>query len=298
MRTATALEMPKATIQIELLGSLSSREGERRMTDELRVRLCCLLPPGFNVRLMRIPYCCVFMSLCCTLATRLPTTIQAQPPVPGTIADTFSEPFPDLSEDEADRISGFDQNSNLSDDPQRNTEADSAINAIDSSDSKKSAVTTLQPIGGGDEFSPISSFRPNTALSGTVPENTSTSGFLRTGKLSLDLSSGRNPQHPTRLTRREHFYHAPLYFEDAELERCGRSLGAFQPIISAAHFFGTVPLVPYKVAHHPPYRTVRALEDCPSCGRYHCWDNLFPQIDGPAALFEAAAITGLIYLIP
>lgn len=53
------------------------------------------------------------------------------------------------------------------------------------------------------------------------------------------------------------FYHKPLYFEQPNLERygIGRSR-VVQPIISSVHFFGSIPLVPYKtLTHHPREKT-------------------------------------------
>lgn len=45
----------------------------------------------------------------------------------------------------------------------------------------------------------------------------------------------------------------PLYFEEVQLERYGNSLGPIrQPIVSAAHFFATVPLLPYYMGAYPP----------------------------------------------
>ena len=44
----------------------------------------------------------------------------------------------------------------------------------------------------------------------------------------------------------------PLYFEEPQLERYGHSTGRFtQPIVSAVHFFATVPLLPYFMGVYP-----------------------------------------------
>ncbi len=47
-----------------------------------------------------------------------------------------------------------------------------------------------------------------------------------------------------------HYYflcHDPLYFEEIALERYGDVCNShLQPFISAGHFFGTLPLVPFK----------------------------------------------------
>ena len=41
--------------------------------------------------------------------------------------------------------------------------------------------------------------------------------------------------------------HKPLYFEDWNLERYGHSHGPLDPVFSAAHFFVTLPILPYKM---------------------------------------------------
>ena len=42
--------------------------------------------------------------------------------------------------------------------------------------------------------------------------------------------------------------HKPLYFEEVALERYGHTVGlGLQPVVSAAHFFLTVPVLPYKM---------------------------------------------------
>ena len=55
------------------------------------------------------------------------------------------------------------------------------------------------------------------------------------------------------------FAHNPLYFEDALLERHGQDHGVLQPIHSAAHFFGTIPLWPAMMAIEKPWECVYSL---------------------------------------
>lgn len=50
------------------------------------------------------------------------------------------------------------------------------------------------------------------------------------------------------------FTFRPLYFEERALERNGRSIGILQPGLSFVHFFGTVPMLPYKMGANPPSR--------------------------------------------
>jgi len=49
------------------------------------------------------------------------------------------------------------------------------------------------------------------------------------------------------------FYHKPLYFEQPNLERYGQgTYRCLQPAASSIHFFGTIPLLPYKIlTQHP-----------------------------------------------
>ncbi len=54
--------------------------------------------------------------------------------------------------------------------------------------------------------------------------------------------------------------HKPLYFENVSLERYGHSAGPVrQPILSAAHFFGSVILLPYTSKLYPPTECQYAL---------------------------------------
>lgn len=92
--------------------------------------------------------------------------------------------------------------------------------------------------------------------------------------------------------------HKPLYFEEVGLERYGHSAGPIlQPLISGAHFFATVPILPYKMGIEPPGECVYDLG-------YYRPGSCAPRIILPiglslrGALFEAGAATGLAFLIP
>jgi hypothetical protein len=88
----------------------------------------------------------------------------------------------------------------------------------------------------------------------------------------------------------------PLYFEETQLERYGH-VAPLQPVISGAHFFLNIAVLPYKMGINPPHECQYAL------GYYRpgsCAPWLVPPIPlsvrGAAA--EAAVITGLSPLIP
>jgi hypothetical protein len=92
--------------------------------------------------------------------------------------------------------------------------------------------------------------------------------------------------------------HKPLYFEEEGLERYGHSTGPIsQPFVSAAHFFGTIPVLAYKMGMDPPGECKYAL------GYYRpnsCAPWIVPgvPISGRAVAAETAAVLGLIYILP
>jgi hypothetical protein len=92
--------------------------------------------------------------------------------------------------------------------------------------------------------------------------------------------------------------HRPLYFEDIALERHGHTLcPPLQPVLSAAHFFGTVPILPYKMGLQPPWECVYTL------GHIRPGDPA-PRLiytlplDLRAAAVQAGATVGAVFLVP
>jgi hypothetical protein len=92
--------------------------------------------------------------------------------------------------------------------------------------------------------------------------------------------------------------HKPLYFEQVALERYGHSTGPLtQPIVDGAHFFLTVPVLPYKMGIEAPWECKYAL------GYYRpgsCAPYIIPPIPLSArgAALEAATAAALIYTLP
>ena len=92
--------------------------------------------------------------------------------------------------------------------------------------------------------------------------------------------------------------HKPLYFEEVALERYGHSRGPIlDPLVSAAHFFVTVPLLPYEMGVEPPCECEYTL------GYYRPGDCAPWIIDGfPISLrgmaLECTAVTGAAFAIP
>ncbi len=92
--------------------------------------------------------------------------------------------------------------------------------------------------------------------------------------------------------------HKPLYFEEVQAERYGHVAGPIlQPVLSGAHFFLNVAVLPYKMGINPPTECQYAL------GYYRpgsCAPWMIPPI--PLSLRGAAmqtgAVVGGIYLFP
>lgn len=92
--------------------------------------------------------------------------------------------------------------------------------------------------------------------------------------------------------------HKPLYFENEQLERYGHSWGPYvQPLVSGAHFFSRLPILPYEMGLEPPNECIYAL------GHYRpgsCAPYLIDPVPFTwrAALFEAGAVVGTAAVLP
>ncbi len=92
--------------------------------------------------------------------------------------------------------------------------------------------------------------------------------------------------------------HKPLYFEQHHLERYGHSWGpCVQPLISGAHFFTRLPVLPYCMGLTPPNECIYPLG-------YYRPGNCAPYMIDPvpfswrAALFQAGATVGTAAVLP
>ncbi len=92
--------------------------------------------------------------------------------------------------------------------------------------------------------------------------------------------------------------HKPLYFEDEDLERYGHTWGPFlQPLLCGAHFFLSVPMLPYNMGLQPPNECIYTL------GYYRPGDCAPYKIDPlplsvRAAAAEAGVATGVYFFLP
>jgi hypothetical protein len=91
--------------------------------------------------------------------------------------------------------------------------------------------------------------------------------------------------------------HRPLYFEDENLERHGRSLGLLQPAASAAHFAGRAAIWPYLAGSFSPHECIYTLgrERPGSCTDYRLYRH---PVSLRGAVYQGAAVTGLSFVVP
>jgi hypothetical protein len=109
---------------------------------------------------------------------------------------------------------------------------------------------------------------------------------------------GRAWEQTTYLWKASALCHKPLYFEDEQLERYGHSFApCAQPFISGAHFFGTLPVLPYCMGVSPPLECEYALGHYRpnSCAPYMI--NPVP-ISARGALIQAGAVAGTAAALP
>lgn len=133
---------------------------------------------------------------------------------------------------------------------------------------------------------------------GLIIEGTEGTDFPCECKLGREVNPTFAGRHfsPTMFTwKATGVCHKPLYFEDVNLERYGHSWNpVVQPFMSAAHFFVSVPLLPYKMGLTTPNECMYTLG-------YYRPGSCAPWLIDPiplsfrAAMFQAGAVTGFAY---
>jgi hypothetical protein len=112
------------------------------------------------------------------------------------------------------------------------------------------------------------------------------------------MYSGRCWDQITYMWKASALCHKPLYFEDEQLERYGHSWGpCCDPLVSGAHFFCTLPVLPYCMGVNPPCECMYALGHYRpgSCAPYMI--NPVP-LSCRGAAGEAGAVAGAIWFLP
>lgn len=114
------------------------------------------------------------------------------------------------------------------------------------------------------------------------------------GDIRLLGGWGNSEQHWSATCSKHH----PLYFEEINAERYGYTPSStFQPIISAAHFFSTIPTLPYKMAVEHPRECIYTLGHYrPGSCVPRCHNRMPKQIKASAV--QAGFVAGLILLVP
>ena len=146
-------------------------------------------------------------------------------------------------------------------------------------------------------WKPIGAVTVNiTNPSGELPKDLAAPRFVKAGAVYAPANEGRNWEAYGFYWVAAGSYSNPLYFEEPNVERYGYKLGCLQPAVSAAHFFATIPLLPYKMVVHPPQERVYTL------GYYRPGDRAPLQherfhLDPAAATAETGAVIGMILLL-
>lgn len=154
------------------------------------------------------------------------------------------------------------------------------------------------PTAGNDSLRPIGDVQASIrAPEGEFPFEPAEKKFAQFGTLQQPM--GTNRPWSTFVVHWEAaaLCHGGLVFEEVNLERYGYSHGLAQPILSAAHFFGRAPAIPYLTIAEKPHGCTYTLGHYRP-GSWAPYQRHFPPFSPPGALGEAAAVAGLILLIP
>jgi hypothetical protein len=132
---------------------------------------------------------------------------------------------------------------------------------------------------------------------GEMPENVAAAKFAQAGHIPHPLGTNRPWNLYSFWWESPALCHQPLYFEEVNLERYGYSYGIAQPAVSAAHFFGRIPALPYLMTANPPRECVYTLGHYlpGSCAPYHVY---YPPFSLKGGVVQAGVVTGLIFVLP
>ncbi|QDT11661.1 hypothetical protein K239x_36610 [Planctomycetes bacterium K23_9] len=122
-------------------------------------------------------------------------------------------------------------------------------------------------------------------------------GLPKECRLEQVAYTPRNWQPHVMTWKASNLCHKPLYFEEVNLERYGHTAGPIlQPVVSSAHFFANIAVMPYKMGIHPP-------SECQYALGYYRPGNCAPWIVPPvplslrgAAAQVAAVTTGFVFI--
>lgn len=157
-----------------------------------------------------------------------------------------------------------------------------------------SPVASLQVAGGSSTPPSVPQAAPEAALKLELPVSKACD-YLEVNAPGYYFAGGYGFRPAPRNTHR--FSHNPLYFEDPNLERCGQGHGCLTTAHSAAHFVSLIAITPYLMTADHPRSCVAALPDCRTCQSFGK-EAYLPEWSWKAAAVQAAAVTGLVFIIP
>jgi len=135
------------------------------------------------------------------------------------------------------------------------------------------------------------------APGGEFPTNVAAGPFSAAGQVPSWMSSRRRDAETVVYWDAPAVAYRPLYFEDINLERHGYSAGVFQPALSAAHFFGRLPALPYLMVSERHHQAQYSLGHYrPGSQAPYVW--YLPRPSAAGGVAEAAAVTGLLFAFP
>jgi hypothetical protein len=169
------------------------------------------------------------------------TPITELSPEPTTVATQTTSPIDSQQPSKA-------INNRFTDTPAENPQANAVLSETSSRVSSNDLLSTeamIGPMKGADQ------------LFSRLQLQDDLRGYAQLAESGARVDAGQFVWMPTPYTWiSPAFYHHPLYFEQPNLERYGIGRArAIQPLLSSIHFFGSIPLVPYKTwTHHPRER--------------------------------------------
>jgi hypothetical protein len=145
---------------------------------------------------------------------------------------------------------------------------------------------------------PLGSLTTNILPSkGELPSNYAAPRFEREGQVFHHAGTSRIWAEELYQWHATAFCHNPLYFEEVNLERSGHSWGLAQPVVSGAHFFARIPILPYLATAYPPFECIHTLGHYHP-GSYAPFRYIRPPLRPGAAAVQTGVVIGLVYLIP
>jgi hypothetical protein len=161
-------------------------------------------------------------------------------------------------------------------------------------------ATTLEflPNAVSGEESGVRSIEASIELpAGILPPDATAERFAAAGEVAHSTGTSHDVAETLVLWDAAATSHRDPLFEDVNLERHGYSAGIFQPALSAAHFFGRVPALPYLMAADGVgqcYYTLGHFRPG-SCAPYQVY---LPPITLKGLTAEATTVLGMLFLIP